>query len=122
MQPVGNGLEGDVGYACGQGKSGGGPRCGVSGLDEAGTAGAFLNGVAVSGRTAWAVGTIGCGCAPGGTLILRWNGRAWKLVPAPSPGANAGLSGVASAAGRAWAVGYTGSKTLILRWVGATWK
>ena len=35
----------------------------------------------------------------------------------------AGLLGVAAAsASSAWAVGYAGSKTLILRWNGTVWK
>ena len=61
------------------------------------------------------------------TLILRWNGTAWKQVPSPSPGAGASLSGVAAtSAGSAWAVGFTrpasAAKTLILRWNGTAWK
>jgi hypothetical protein len=58
-----------------------------------------------------------------GTVILRWNGAAWKRVPSPSPRPSAELSGVAAtSANNAWAVGSTGGKTLILRWNGKTWK
>jgi hypothetical protein len=58
-----------------------------------------------------------------GTVILRWNGTAWKQVPSPSPAPSAGLSGVAAtSASNAWAVGNTGSTTLILRWNGTAWK
>ena len=37
---------------------------------------------ATSASSAWAVGSAGSGK----TLILRWNGTAWKQVPSPSPG------------------------------------
>ena len=62
-----------------------------------------------------------------GTVILRWNGAAWKQVPSPSPAPSAVLSGVAAtSASSAWAVGSTSnstvSKTLVLRWNGKTWK
>ena len=78
---------------------------------------------ATSVRNAWAVG--------GGsrTVILHWNGTAWKRVPSPSLAG--GLGGVAViSAGDAWAVGYTGMgpltcrrcTTLILHWNGTTWK
>jgi hypothetical protein len=92
-----------------------------------------LTGVtAVSGSNAWAVG--GHYTSSGSTIItktltLRWNGTAWQKVPSPSPGASAGLSGVAAAsAGSAWAVGgcYTSltssGKTLVEQWNGKTWK
>jgi hypothetical protein len=78
--------------------------------------GAALTGVAaISAKDAWAVGT-----SDGKTLILRWNGKAWKRLPSPSPGTSAGLAGVAAFTARAaWAVGdtgtRTGARTLILR-------
>ena len=67
-----------------------------SGLAEAGAAGAaparsfgpsaslpvfgFLNGVAAtSARNVWAVG----GTNGGKTLIVHWNGSAWRRVPSP---------------------------------------
>lgn len=79
-----------------------------------------LRGVAAtSASNAWAVGSAGSGK----TLILRWNGRAWKRVPSPSP-AGSYLAGVAATSARnAWAVGDTGNgRTLILRWNGTVWK
>jgi len=85
--------------------------------------GAALTGVAaISAKDAWAVGT-----SDGKTLILRWNGKAWKRLPSPSPGTSAGLAGVAAFTARAaWAVGdtgtRTGARTLILRWNGTSWK
>ncbi len=82
-----------------------------------------LAGVAASSRAnAWAVGSSG-----GKTLILHWNGTAWKKLPSPAP-AGSSLSSVAAvSAGNAWAVGctscYTSSpKALILRWNGTAWK
>ncbi len=87
-----------------------------------------LSGVAaISANSAWAVGyTFSSRGNPAKTVIVGWNGAAWKRMPSPSPGAASALYGVAAvSASSAWAVGYTttstGSKTLILRWNGATW-
>ena len=96
-----------------------------------------LNGVAVlSSCNAWAVGSYGSGSGSGSgadqTLILHWNGTAWRRVVLPSPDPdNPGrsLTGVAVISPRnAWAVGLsfasdTGpSQTLILHWNGTAWK
>jgi hypothetical protein len=44
---------------------------------------AQLSGVAAtSAASAWAVGGTSSG-ATGGSLILHWNGTAWKRVPSP---------------------------------------
>jgi len=73
---------------------------------------------------AWAVGTYSHG-AVGRTLIVRWDGASWKIVPSPSPGGRSGesvlTSAAASGACSAWAVGYYGSaavpaQTLALHW------
>ena len=84
----------------------------------------LLGATATSAGNAWAVGTYSHG-GPGKTLIVRWNGAAWQLVPSPNPGGRAGesvLLGVsASGSCNAWAVGYyTGAagsaRTLALHW------
>src|SRR5215472_8156971 len=89
----------------------------------------LLTSVAAAGPSrAWAVGYYNNGRAIK-TLIERWNGRAWTLVPSPSPGGAHGsfLYGVAATGpASAWAVGYSllrGSavRTLIERWDGRTW-
>src|SRR5258706_507160 len=58
-----------------------------------------LTGVAAtSDSNAWAVGTYSHGTV-GRTLIVRWDGASWKIVPSPSPGGRAGesvLTGVAA--------------------------
>jgi hypothetical protein len=59
-------------------------------------------------------------------VIVRWNGKAWKRVPSPSPGLYDQLFGVtATSASNAWAVGLTqntaGIHTLILHWNGKAW-
>jgi hypothetical protein len=41
--------------------------------------------IATSARNAWAVGTYAVGSVQH-TLILRWNGKAWKRVRTPAPG------------------------------------
>jgi hypothetical protein len=73
----------------------------------------------------WAVGQAGTGA-----LIERWNGGSWSQVSSPLPsGATSGtLGGVTSrSATSAWAVGTAGystspfSRTLIMRWNGASW-
>lgn len=89
----------------------------------------FLNSVAIGpGNTAWAVGTISCGCGPGTSLIERWNGRSWRVVHSPTTGGSPDLSSVISISARdAWAAGTSGSgvgptKTAILHWNGRAWK
>lgn len=78
---------------------------------------------ASSAGNAWAVGTYTA--ASQKIITLRWNGRAWKIVPSPSP-AEPNLAGVSAvSASNAWAVGdYSpGSthSTLILHWDGRAW-
>lgn len=83
-----------------------------------------------SDRSAWAVGQTGgvFGQRPK-TLILRWNGTAWKRVPSPNPAEGGTLLGVAVTSARnAWAVGFTSGpaqprgKTVIEHWNGSRWK
>ena len=84
---------------------------------------------ATSAGNAWAVGSYNIG-AIAQTLILHWNGTAWKKVASPDPGGPSHshfLFGVAAtSAGNAWAVGgyvKTGpEQTLILHWNGTAWK
>lgn len=95
-----------------------------------------LNGVAAtSSANAWAVGYYNNGAStPDQTLILHWNGAAWKQVPSPNPAAkdNNVLSGVAAtSATNAWAVGTNcggcsgggqAPGALTVHWNGTAWK
>jgi hypothetical protein len=85
---------------------------------------------ATSASNAWAVGhyhnnTTG----DTDTLVLRWNGTAWKQAAAPSPGPiwNFLYAVSATSATNAWAVGYYVNKaaiaddTLALHWDGTDW-
>ena len=92
--------------------------------------GVSLNGVAaLSSSRAWAVGD--CYASSGvQTVILRWNGTAWKRVASPDPGSSSGsaLSAVAATSSTsAWAVGDYGlgtlgaTQTLVLHWNGTAW-
>jgi len=81
-------------------------------------ASAQLQGVAALSRSdAWAVGSV----------IERWNGRRWRLVPgARTRGCRVYLYGVAArSASLAWAVGYCGTarshRPVIERWNGRRW-
>jgi hypothetical protein len=90
-----------------------------------------LNGVRpVSASDAWAVGDdAGATGTHKKTLILRWNGAAWKPVASPNPGGSGNdndLFAVAATSVRdAWAVGEivsgTTIQTLILHWNGRKW-
>ena len=51
---------------------------------------------ATSASNAWAVGDTMTGDTSFKTVILRWNGNAWKQVPSPAPGGSSNLSGVAA--------------------------
>jgi hypothetical protein len=95
-----------------------------------------LQGVAVlSARNIWAVGddaAEGNGNAPFKSLIVHWNGKTWKRVPSPSPGAGStSLSSVTAVSpGNIWAAGdystqagsFAPDKTFVLHWNGRTWK
>jgi hypothetical protein len=88
----------------------------------------YLNSVAIGpGKTAWAVGAISCGCGPGVSLIERWNGRSWRVVPGPTPGSPDLASVISIGAQNAWAAGASGSgdgpeQNALLHWNGRTWK
>jgi hypothetical protein len=77
----------------------------------------------------WAVGAQGVVDGNSSTLIEHFNGTSWSIVPSPSPGNNANLTGVTTtnAANNVWAVGYdtipgtTQIQTLTLNWNGTTW-
>jgi hypothetical protein len=76
----------------------------------------------------WAVGIETLGFHPIRTLIERWDGSDWSIVPSPSPGVGGNfLFGVsATAADDAWAVGEqsTGGLfviSLIEHWDGSVW-
>ncbi|MGD0705632.1 MAG: hypothetical protein ABSA02_37835 [Trebonia sp.] len=89
-----------------------------------------FNAIQVNSPTdAWAVGDRGVVDGTSTTLIEHWNGTAWSIVPSPSPGSGANLSGVttSNAANDVWAVGLytpagaTGAQTLTLNWNGTAW-
>jgi hypothetical protein len=80
---------------------------------------------ATSASNAWAVGTN----ISGTTLILHWNGSAWKQQASPTPGASGdydALTGVAATSAKnAWAVGTVEgprSQAVILHWNGSAWE
>jgi hypothetical protein len=73
---------------------------------------------ALSPRCAWAVGADG-----NNPLILCWNGKTWRKVPAanPSPGQD-DLDAVAVRNTKnAWAVGTITDFTLVEHWNGMKW-
>jgi hypothetical protein len=78
----------------------------------------------VSGRSAWAAGSIVSNAAgPGAGLILHWNGHSWKRSPASIasvPGIAAASAGSALAVGCACQGGLDGG--VISGWNGHVWK
>jgi hypothetical protein len=86
----------------------------------------LLYGVAAtSSRNAWAVGEYFNPEFDAETLVLHWDGRAWKLQPSPSPPI-AKLYGIAATSStNAWTVGVdveTVPFPLIEHWNGKAWK
>jgi photosystem II stability/assembly factor-like uncharacterized protein len=90
---------------------------------------------AASARNVWAVGTyfrrIRNGHHSYQTLVLHWNGKAWKQVPSPNPGGIRHVNELDAVAARsardAWAVGgYRngphGGLLLAEHWNGRSWK
>ncbi len=99
----------------------------------------LLRGVtALSGRNAWAVGDYDAGEKAGATvsktIILRWNGIAWKRITSPNPGwgsvtipADILTGATAISPSNVWAVGSRNDKnaleqTLVEHWNGSAWK
>jgi hypothetical protein len=82
-----------------------------------------------SSAMAWAVGWWANASAQH-SLIERWNGKAWKIVPSPNPagvGTIFALDAVdATSSSNAWAVGGYGNdaeeQNLIYHWNGRAWK
>ena len=68
----------------------------------------LLGVAATSATNAWAVGNYSDGSVDL-TLVLHWNGTAWKVQPTPNVGTmDNDLYGVAAtSSGNAWAVGLT---------------
>jgi hypothetical protein len=88
--------------------------------------GALDDVVALSARSAWAVGHTGV-CDPK-SEIARWNGRTWKLAHLPADARQGWLDGVtATSASDVWAAGFADSpagamRSLMLHWNGRAWK
>lgn len=98
----------------------------------ANASGAFLDGVKTfSATNAWAVGSYTTASAPfTRTLIERWNGTSWSVVPSPNPDPTVNLlTDVDGAApDDVWAVGNVGNDGyggtvagVVLRWNGSAW-
>jgi hypothetical protein len=82
---------------------------------------------ALGPSNAWAVGSLGGGTE---TLIQRWNGSSWSVVPSPSPGDENLLTSVSAASATdAWAAGMSATpltivhedEPLLLHWDGRSW-
>lgn len=87
----------------------------------------LLGGTCTSAADCWAVGHYALGIVDQ-TLIERWNGTSWSIIPSPNYGTsyNHDLRSVTcSSASDCWAVGSydnsSGTQTLIERWNGISW-
>jgi hypothetical protein len=81
---------------------------------------------AVGSNNVWAVGTQRpTSLTDPHTLILHWNGSAWRIVPSPNEGGstvgNHLLAAAAVSARDVWAVGYSEFGTLSEHWNGSNW-
>src|SRR5258708_24544318 len=84
----------------------------------------LLGVTAVSANDIWAVGDVET--VPSAnffqTLTLHWDGTSWSTVSSPSISASANLRAVAAVSSSyVWAVGDSGSGTLIAQWNGSSW-
>ena len=80
----------------------------------------------VSPTETWAVGDVGEALRANQTLIERYNGSAWSVVPSPDQGTgNNALNGISMIPGAGWAVGYAqvsgNYQPLALGWDGTQW-
>jgi hypothetical protein len=87
--------------------------------------GSELTAVAASSASnAWAIGSFSEVTAPH-SVIVHWNGHAWKQVSFPEPADDRVLSVSVTSATNAWVVGEDGAapyKPWALRWNGKAWK
>ena len=103
----------------------------VQSVDVAGSATNQLQSVAARSATeVWAAGWFqqGSGVETTGTLIERWNGTAWAIVPSPNPGPAGNSLEAVTVVGQteAWAVGSMYNPTVVslplaMRWDGSAW-
>lgn len=88
---------------------------------------------AVSATDVWAVGFYGNSTGGTESLIERWNGASWSVVPSPNPAAinNELFSVAVVSASDIWAVGFISipgpnysatDETLVEHWNGAVWR
>ena len=97
------------------------------------TAGGGLTAItAVGPANIWAVGYTGLiGTGKEHSLLLHWNGSAWRQVTSPAPVAGGHLAGVTATAKSGWAVGFVNTTPsappccagtpLVFRWNGSKW-
>jgi hypothetical protein len=78
----------------------------------------LINGVSCIGPACTAVGYYYYGTSSENTLVERWNGSAWQLVPSPDPARFSLLLGVSCPASNTCVA--VGSPAL--RWSGGTWQ
>src|SRR5918999_63116 len=77
---------------------------------------------AVSPRDVWAVGRSWERFGPERSMILRWNGRRWRVVEAPQFEHWSALEDVSAVSEReGWAVGDSYLGSFIIRWDGRGW-
>jgi hypothetical protein len=101
--------------------------CGSLGLvAPPATAGELTGAAFVSADEWWGVGNVGAALHPNQTLIVRFDGSAWSVVPSPNQGtSNNALNGISMIPGAGWAVGYVqvaGTyQPLALGWDGTRW-
>jgi hypothetical protein len=94
-----------------------------------GATGSYFDGVScLSASDCTAVGYYTTASSPGRTLVQRWNGTKWSIVPSPNASGSIGsyLNAVSCvSATNCRAVGYsynsTATKTLATRWNGTNW-
>jgi FG-GAP-like repeat len=88
--------------------------------------GELTDAACVSASEWWAVGDVGAATRANQTLIERFDGSVWSIVPSPNQGtSNNGLNGVSMIPGAGWAVGYAQMagtyQPLALQWNGVQW-
>jgi hypothetical protein len=78
---------------------------------------------ALSPRDVWAVGRSSERFGPDRPMILRWNGRRWRVFEAPEFENWSALEDVSAVSEReAWAVGNSYQGSFIIRWDGRSWR
>lgn len=91
----------------------------VSLPDTLGTA-TLLTVRVVAANDVWVAGSVGTGAARR-SLVMRWNGSSWTVLPAPFGTAVGQVTSLLVKGGQCWAAGSAANRATLAVWNGSAW-